>query len=108
MAALDRQEPHIKPAALQAITVPTLVLASDHDAIADEHTLEIYHHLSKAQLVIFPGATYDPSRRPGVVQHDGRPFLPTPFVETERVADLVKSFARMRAEYVKDHATQKK
>jgi hypothetical protein len=36
-------EPHIDTAALEAITALTLVLASDHDAIRDEHTLEIYH-----------------------------------------------------------------
>jgi pimeloyl-ACP methyl ester carboxylesterase len=32
--------------------------ASDHDAIADEHTLEVYHHLPNAELVIFPRATH--------------------------------------------------
>ena len=34
-------EPRIDPAALEAIKAPTLVLASDHDLIRDEHTLEI-------------------------------------------------------------------
>src|SRR5215831_1551232 len=38
-------EPHIDPATLEAITAPTLVMASDHDLIRDEHTLEIYHHI---------------------------------------------------------------
>src|SRR4029453_13799644 len=47
-------EPNIEPRALEAIVAPTLVLASDHDAITDEHTLEIYHHLPNSQLVIFP------------------------------------------------------
>ena len=103
--ALDRDEPHIKPDALQAITVPTLVLASDHDAIADEHTLEIYHHLPNAQLVIFPGATHmipvdDPALFNATVDH----FFRTPFVKTDRVAGLLTSVARMKAEYAREHA----
>ena len=105
VAALDSDEPHIKPDSLQAITVPTLVLASDHDAIADEHTLEIYHHLPNAQLVIFPGATHmipvdDPPRFNATVDR----FFRTPFVTTDRVVGLMKSGARMKAEYVKEHA----
>jgi len=105
VGALDRDEPHIEPDALQAITVPTLVLASDHDAIADEHTLEIYHHLPNAELVIFPGGTHmipvdDPARFNATVDR----FFRTPFVKTDRVAGLLKSIARMKAEYAKEHA----
>jgi pimeloyl-ACP methyl ester carboxylesterase len=51
-------EPHIDPKALEKIAAPTLVLASDHDVIRDEHTLEIYHHIRKSQLCIFPNATH--------------------------------------------------
>ena len=102
--ALDRDEPHIKPDALQAITVPTLVLASDHDAIADEHTLEIYHHLPNAQLVIFPGATHMiPVDDPALFNATIDRFFRTPFVKTDRVAGLVKSSNRMKAEYAKEH-----
>jgi pimeloyl-ACP methyl ester carboxylesterase len=65
--ALDRDEPHIDPDTLKAISVPTLILASDHDLIAHEHTLEIYRHIPNAQLAIFPDATHmipidDPAR----------------------------------------------
>jgi pimeloyl-ACP methyl ester carboxylesterase len=103
--ALDRDEPHIRPDALQAITVPTLVLARDHDAIADEHTLEIYHQLPNAELVIFPGATHmipvdDPARFNAAVDR----FFRTPFVKVDRVAGLLKTNARMKAEYAKEHA----
>jgi len=81
------------------------VLASDHDAIADEHTLEIYHHLPNAELVIFPGGTHmipvdDPARFNATVDR----FFRTPFVKTDRVAGLLKSIARMKAEYAKEHA----
>ena len=54
------EEPNIVLSALEAVTAPTLVLASDHDLIKDEHTLDIYHHLPNSQLVIFPNATHMP------------------------------------------------
>ena len=106
--ALDRDEPHIKPGALQAITAPTLVLAGDHDVIADEHTLEIYHHLPNAELMIFPGATHmvpvdDPERFNAAVDR----FFRAPFVKTDRVAGLMNTLARMRAEYAADHPAAK-
>ncbi len=84
--------------ALDAIIVPTLVLASDHDAIRDEHTLEIYHHLPNSQLCIFPDATHmipydDPPRFNATVDR----FFRTPFVKKDRVKDLVKSYEAMLA-----------
>ncbi len=90
-------EPHIDPRALEAITVPTLVLASDHDAIRDEHTLEIYHHLAKGELCIFPGATHmipydDPVLFNTTVDH----FFQTPFVNKDRVNDLLKSLEALQ------------
>jgi pimeloyl-ACP methyl ester carboxylesterase len=103
--ALDRDEPHIQPDALRAITAPTLVLAGDHDAIADEHTLEIYHHLPNAQLAISPGATHmipvdDPTLFNATVDH----FFRTPYVKTDRIGGLLNSIGRMRAEYAKEKA----
>ncbi|HTS34608.1 MAG TPA: alpha/beta hydrolase [Candidatus Solibacter sp.] len=85
-------EPHIAPKALEAITAPTLVLASDHDAIRDEHTLEIYHHLPNGELCIFPAATHmipydDPELFSRTVDH----FFQTPFVKKDRLKDLLKS-----------------
>src|ERR1700732_631263 len=55
---LTFDEPRINPKSLEAITAPTLVLAGDHDAIRDEHTLEIYHHIPNSELCIFPNATH--------------------------------------------------
>jgi pimeloyl-ACP methyl ester carboxylesterase len=91
-------EPHIEANALQAILAPTLVLASDHDVIRDEHTLEIYHHLPNSQLCIFPDATHmipydDPPRFNATVDR----FFRTPFVKKDRVKDLLKSFEAMQA-----------
>ena len=101
---LDRDEPHIKPEALAAVTAPTLVLAGDHDIIRDDHTLLIYHHLANGQLAIFPGATHmipfdDPTRFNTVVDR----FFSTPFVKTDRFLGAMKSYQKMLA----DHAAEK-
>jgi pimeloyl-ACP methyl ester carboxylesterase len=51
-------EPNIRMKALESITAPTLILASDHDVIRDEHTVDIFHHIPNSQLGIFPNATH--------------------------------------------------
>ena len=90
------EEPHIDPKALEAITAATLVLASDHDLIRDEHTLEIYHHIANGQLCIFPDATHmipydDPARFDAVVDR----FFRTPYVKKDRLQDAIKSIDKM-------------
>ena len=93
--ALD--EPHIDPKALEAITAPTLVLASDHDLIRDEHTLEIYHHIPNSQLCIFPNAThmvlYD---EPDLFNATVERFFRAPFAKKDRIKDFLKSFETLR------------
>ncbi len=77
-------------------------------AIADEHTLEIYHHLPNAQLVIFPGATHMiPVDDPALFNATVDRFFRTPFFKTDRVAGLIQTGARMKAEYAADHAAPK-
>jgi pimeloyl-ACP methyl ester carboxylesterase len=90
-------EPHIEPTALEAITAPTLVMASDHDLIRDEHTLEIYHHIPNGQLGIFPNATHmipydDPTLFNATVER----FFREPFATKDRVKDFFKSFQAMQ------------
>jgi len=91
------EEPHIDPKALETITVPTLVLAGDHDLIRDEHTLDIYHHLPSGELCIFPGATHmipydDPVLFDTTVEH----FFERPFVKKDRLNDLLKSLEALQ------------
>jgi pimeloyl-ACP methyl ester carboxylesterase len=91
-------EPNVDLKALEGITAPTLVLAADHDAIVDEHTLDIYHHIPNSQLAIFPDALHtipwdDPVRFNATVER----FLRTPFRKIQRVDDTMKSLDRMRA-----------
>jgi pimeloyl-ACP methyl ester carboxylesterase len=99
---LDLYEPHIPATALETIKAPTLVLAGDHDLIADEHTLLIYHHLQNSQLVIFPDATHmipvdDPARFDAAVDR----FFATPFVKRDRIKDVMATAARLHAEYAR-------
>ena len=85
-------EPHIDPKALETITVPTLVMAGDHDIIRDEHTLEIYHHLPNGELCIFSAATHTiPYDDPELFNTTVDRFFQTPFVKKDRVKDLLKS-----------------
>jgi pimeloyl-ACP methyl ester carboxylesterase len=91
-------EPQIKPAALEKITAPTLVLAADHDAITDQHTLEIFHHLPNAQLSIFPNATHMiPYDDPALFNATVDRFFRTPFTKRDRIKDLVKSMDALRS-----------
>lgn len=92
-------EPQIELQELEAIEAPVLVLAGDHDLIADEHTLAIYHHLRNSQLAIFPNATHmipvdDPATFNATVER----FLRTPFVKKDRIKDLMVSFEKLRGD----------
>jgi pimeloyl-ACP methyl ester carboxylesterase len=100
VAALDRDEPHIRPDELLAIKAPTLVLAADHDLITDAHTLEIYHHIPNSQLAIFPNATHAiPLDDPKLFNETIDRFFRQPFVKIDRMPDTIKSFQRMKGEY---------
>ncbi len=98
VAQLMLDEPHIQPQALEAITAPTLVLASDHDLIRDEHTLEIYHHIPNSQLCIFPNATHMvPFDDPDLFNATVERFFRTPFVKKDRIKDFLKSYETLKA-----------
>jgi len=91
------RDPQIELRALEAITAPTLVLASDHDAIRDEHTLDIYHHLPNSQLVIFPNATHMiPYDDPVLFNTTVERFFRAPFAKKDRIKDLLKSMEALK------------
>ena len=97
VTAMMLEEPNIALKALEAITAPTLVLASDHDLISDAHTLEIFHHVPNSQLGIFPNATHlvpfdDPALFNATVQR----FFRTPFVKKDRIKDSDQSLEKMK------------
>ena len=98
VSQMTLDEPHIAPEALEAITAPTLVMASDHDLIRDEHTLEIYHHIPNSQLCIFPNATHMiPIDDPELFNSTVDRFFRTPFVKKDRIKDLIKTVQKMMA-----------
>jgi pimeloyl-ACP methyl ester carboxylesterase len=91
-------EPHIEVKALETITAPTLVLASDHDVIRDEHTVEIYHHIPNSQLAIFPNATHMvPFDDPALFNATVERFFRALFVKRDRINDTLKSLEKLRA-----------
>lgn len=97
VASIMLVQPQIDPKALEAITVPALIMAGDHDLIREEHTVEIYHHIPNSQLAIFPNATHalpfdDPESFNATVER----FLRTPFVKKDRVEDLSSSLEKLR------------
>lgn len=92
------EEPNIAPSALEAITAPTLVLASDHDLIRDEHTLDIFHHVPNSQLAIFPNATHMvPYDAPALFNATVERFFRTPFVKKDRIRDFLASYESLMA-----------
>jgi pimeloyl-ACP methyl ester carboxylesterase len=91
-------EPHIDAVSLEKIKAPTLILASDHDLIVDEHTLQIYHHIPNSQLCIFPNATHMvPYDDPELFDTTVDRFFRTAFVGKDRVKDFLKSIQTMES-----------
>jgi pimeloyl-ACP methyl ester carboxylesterase len=78
------QQPHIPLADLHRIAAPTLVMAGDKDVIRNEHTLQIFDHLPKAHLCIFPGATHlIPRQDPALFNRTVEKFFQTPYARPE-------------------------
>jgi pimeloyl-ACP methyl ester carboxylesterase len=91
-------EPQIPLTALESITAPTLILAGDHDAISDGHTLDIFHHLPNSQLCIFPDATHMiPYDNPALFNATVDRFFRTRFVKRERIKDLLGSMEKLKS-----------
>lgn len=73
-------QPKISVKDLHKINCPVLVLSCDRDIIREEHTLEIYRNISKANLCIFPGENhYITSNNPGLFNSAVAKFFDEPF-----------------------------
>lgn len=56
--AMGRTEPDLTAADLRALAPRTLVMAGDDDAIALEHTVELYRAIPDSELAIVPGTSH--------------------------------------------------
>lgn len=58
VAEMIRDEPHVDPATLAAITARTLVLCADDDVMTLAHTVDLYDALPHAELAVVPGTSH--------------------------------------------------
>lgn len=73
-------QPNISVKDLSKINAKVLIIAGDEDIIKNEHTLEIYNNIPKAQLCIMPGEThYSPASNPKLFNAIVDRFLSEPF-----------------------------
>ena len=70
--------PHIDPADLAGLTLRTLVIAGEHDMIADRHTRKIHRSLPNAKLVILPGDHFIASKNSEQFNREVQEFLDEP------------------------------
>ncbi|MGM9577799.1 MAG: alpha/beta fold hydrolase [Evtepia sp.] len=69
------KEPNIRPEELNALTVPTLVIAGTRDMIKEEHTRLIARSLPNARLVLLPGDHFIANKEPAAFNRAVRNFL---------------------------------
>lgn len=73
-------QPNIVKKDLSKIKAKVLVIAGDRDVIRNEHTVEIFENIPKAQLCIMPGEThFAPASSPEVFNAIANKFLSEPF-----------------------------
>lgn len=90
LSGLLVDQPNIPTKDLSKIKAKVLVVAGDRDVIRNEHTVEIFENLSKAQLCILPGEThFAPASSPEVFNAVANKFLLEPFKRPD--SDLTKS-----------------
>ncbi len=72
--------PNITITQLNAIEVPFLVMAGDHDIFKLEHTIALYQNLPQASLYIVPDATHiSPFEEPELVHSEILRYLAKPY-----------------------------
>jgi pimeloyl-ACP methyl ester carboxylesterase len=80
ISGLLADQPNIVAKDLSKIKAKVLVIAGDRDVIRNEHTVEIFENIPKAQLCIMPGEThFAPASSPEVFNALANKFLSEPF-----------------------------
>lgn len=80
LTGLTVNQPNIQTKDLSKIKAKVLVIAGDKDVIRNEHTVEIFENIPKAQLCIMPGEThFAPASSPEVFNAIANKFLSEPF-----------------------------
>ena len=73
-------QPNISHKDLQKIKAAVLIIAGDRDIIKNEHSIEMFENLPKAQLCIMPGEThFTPASNPELFNGIVNRFLSEPF-----------------------------
>ena len=73
-------QPSIQIADLSKIKASVLIISGDKDIIREEHSVEIYQNIPKAQLCIMPGEThFTPASNPALFNAIVNRFLSEPF-----------------------------
>ncbi|MFC0781166.1 alpha/beta fold hydrolase [Flavobacterium sp. HJSW_4] len=79
-SGLVAYQPNIPSKDLSKIKAKVLVIGGDKDIIRNEHTVEIFENIPKAQLCIMPGEThFAPASSPEVFNAIANKFLSEPF-----------------------------
>ena len=74
------QQPTITKSDLAKIKSPCLIIAGDKDIIREEHTVELYQGIPKAQLCILPGQThFIPAQDPNLFNSIAEKFIKEKF-----------------------------
>ena len=80
ISGLLADQPNIAVKDLSKIKAKVLVIAGDRDVIRNEHSVEIFENIPKAQLCIMPGEThFAPASSPEVFNALANKFLSEPF-----------------------------
>jgi pimeloyl-ACP methyl ester carboxylesterase len=89
LAGLLVDQPNIATKDLSKIKAKVLIMAGDKDIIKNEHSVEIFENIPKAQLCIMPGEThFAPASSPEVFNALANKFLSEPFKRPD--SDLSK------------------
>lgn len=84
LIGLLSEQPNIPTNSLSKIKAKVLIIAGDEDIIKNEHSVEMYSNIPKAQLCIMPGEThYTPSSNSKIFNEIVNKFITQPFTRPD-------------------------